>query len=100
MIIDLIKENKDKYLSFEIGDILIFYNGEEYDYYQVVYDPVYDPFGEYYSLLCLSTARLYDKTDNLSDLIKRANKVNENNGFKLIEVLKPSEVVLRRVANE
>ncbi|MGJ0846460.1 hypothetical protein ACR77J_07220 [Tissierella praeacuta] len=95
MIIELHEEN-NKHFSFEVGDILVFYNGEEYDYYQVTYDPV----DKEYCYLCLSISHLYEKNKSLEQLIRDANDPLKNNDFKLIEVLKPNDVVLRRVTDE
>lgn len=86
------KYNKDE-LEFQVGDILVFYNNEEYDYYQAVYNP----FDLKYYLLCLTASLLYDTYTSLNQLIKDANDPLKNNNFKLIEVLKSNEVVLKRI---
>ena len=96
LIIDLNKSKHKQNIEFDKGDILIFNCDEDYDYYQVVYDS----YAGYYYLLNLSTYCICDKNTSLTDLIRRANDPDNNNNYKLIEVLKPNEVVLRRVASE
>ena len=97
MIIDLIKEEKSDYLLFDINDTLIFCNGEEYDYYQVIIDYVN---GKHYKLLSLKHGDVREGWNSLEDAIKDNNDTSLCNGFKLVEVLKPDEVVIRRVAHE
>lgn len=96
MKVELNKPIQENYLSFKVGDILIFCKEDEYDYYQVIYDL----FSEHYALLCLDVAQVYEKTKSLTILIDNSNNPSKNNGFKLIEILKPNQVVLRRVADE
>ena len=97
MIIDLIKEQESSFLLFDIGDILIFSNGEEHDYYQVIIDYVN---GKHYKLLSLKHGDIREGWNSLEEMIKDNNGTRLCNGFKLAEVLKPDEVVIRRVANE
>lgn len=93
MIIDLIGEKSNR-IDFGIGDILIFYNGEVYDFHQVLLDNRSGTF----RLSTLEHSKINDSWNNLLGMIEDLNKVK--NGFKLIEVLKPDEVVIRRVAHE
>ena len=96
MIIDLVAEKPNR-LSFGVGDILIFYNDKEYDYYQVIIDYVN---GKHYKLLSLKHGDVREGWNSLEDAIKDNNDTSLCNGFKLVEVLKPDEVVIRRVVNE
>lgn len=93
MIIDLIGKKSNR-INFGIGDILIFYNGEVYDFHQVLYDSR----GDTFMLSTLEHSEINDSWNSLLGMIEDLNKVK--NGFKLVEVLKPDEVVIRRVANE
>lgn len=93
MIIDLIGEKSNR-IDFGIGDILIFYNGEVYDFHQVLYDNRDLTF----RLSTLEHSKINDSWNTLLGMIEDLNK--EKNGFKLIKVLKPDEVVIRRVAHE
>ena len=95
MIIDLIGKKSNR-INFSAGDILIFYNDKEYEYdfHQVVFDN----HGGTFRLLSLEGSKVNDKWSSLLTMIEDLNEVK--NGFKLVEVLKPDEVVLRRVAYE
>lgn len=95
MIIDLNRKESLSTLQFDIGDVIVFYNGETYDYYNAIFDG----YSREYKLLSLKDSRVYEKWDNLSNMIYCLNH-NIKNDYKLIEVLKPDEVVIRRVANE
>lgn len=93
LIIDIASDKPDK-IKFSSGDILVFYNGTEYDYHQIVYDNKYLEF----RLLALSNGLINDGWEFINKAIEDLNVTK--NGFKLIKILKPSEVVLRRVSNE
>ena len=93
MVIDLIAEKPNR-LSFGVGDVLVFYNDKEYDFHQVLYDNR----GGTFRLLALEHSKINDSWNSLLGMIEDLNKAK--NGFNLIEVLRPDEVVIRRVANE
>lgn len=94
MIIDLINK-KPEILQFGNGDILVFCNGESYDYHKVVFDN----HGCNFRLLSLEDSNINDKWSTLSGMVYDLNHTQKNN-HKLIEVLKPNEVALSRVTNE
>ena len=93
MIIDLIGKKSNR-INFGVGDILIFCNGEVYDFHQVLYDNR----GGAFRLLALEHSKINDSWNSLLGMIEDLNKTK--NGFKLVETLKPDEVVVRRVADE
>ncbi|HZJ98998.1 MAG TPA: hypothetical protein VFC79_03275 [Tissierellaceae bacterium] len=93
MIIDLTGKKSSR-INFSTGDILIFYNDKEYDFHQVVFDN----HGGTFRLLSLEGSKVNDKWNSLLTMIEDLNE--EKNGFRLVEVLKSDEVVLRRVAHE
>ena len=94
LIIELNRPKED--IKLEVGDILVFYNEDEYDYHQVIYDSRCNC----YRVLSLIDYKIYEQWGSKADMVSDLNNPSKNNDFKLIEVLKPNEVVLRRVANE
>ena len=93
MIIDLIGKKSNR-INFSVGDILIFYNDKEYDFHQVVFDN----HGGTFRLLALEGSMVNEKWNSILTMIEDLNKAK--NGFRLVEVLRPNEVILRRVADE
>ena len=80
-----------------IGDVLIFDDGYgTLDNYLVTYDIN----NEFYSLLSLDTSNINEHWQHLTRMIEDLNNPSINNNFKLVEVLKSNEVVLKRVSNE
>lgn len=98
LIIDNLYEEYDKdILEFDIGDVLIFDNGyDTFDSYLVTYDVN----NEIYDLLSLDTSNINEHWQYLARMIEDLNNPSKNNNFKLVEVLKSNEVVLKRVSNE
>ena len=93
MIVDLNAKSQNK--TIEVGDILVFSNGKEYDYYLIVYNNINENFYQIVSLDDSTVLGQYDSITEMRDDLED----EDNNGFKLAEILKSDEVVIRRVAN-
>ena len=93
LILNLNNEHNDDKLEFDIGDVLIFYDGYNYDYYLTIMDSI----SREYSLLSLEDNKSYKKYPSLLDLINEANNADCNNGYELVEIIKSNEVVLKRI---
>lgn len=93
MIIDLNTEIHS-HKKIKVGDTLIFSNGTTHDTYIVIHNP----YTRSYQLFCPKTCFIKDSFEDMGLLTDKINK--DANGFKLVEILKLDEVVMRRVADE
>lgn len=93
LLIDLDNKREDL-LTFDVGDILVFDSNRPY--YLVIYDTLHKS----YRLLSLDTYMACKEYKYLSNLIEDANDIDICGGSELVEVIKPEQVVLRRVADE
>lgn len=90
-------KNDKKVHKFEVGSILIFSNGELNDYHMVIQGSHYTD-KHPYKLLSLEDFTIIQEATTLESLSKHVH--NTMNGFALVEVLNPDEVILRRVVDE
>lgn len=94
MIIDLNTKNQNK--TIDVGDILVFSNGKENDYHLIIYNNINESL---YQIMSLKDSIILGQYDSITEM-RDDLEDEDNNGFKLAEILKPDEVVIRRVAHE